>query len=86
MAILRRQLWDVTTGSLGEQQEWWDLCYDDERRAFFVEHLWHHINKVSLLEPPSLGREHIIVASYNGPCWWLIDDLEDELLAEAGHD
>ena len=84
MAILRRRLWDTTNGW---NQDWWDLCYDDVRRSFYVEHRWHHINKIGPLEPPYRGNEHISIVSYGGgPGWFLIDDFEDELLEEAGHD
>lgn len=82
VAILRRYLWDTTKDY---NQDWWDLCYDDVRREFYVEHRWHHMNIKNILEPPYKGNEHILIRSYDGPCWWLIDDLEDKLLEEAGH-
>ena len=86
MAIFRRPLAEQAKGTLGEEEDWWNLCYDDEKRQFFVEHRWHHINKKNIAEPPYTGSEHISIASFDGPGQWLIDDLEDELLEEAGHD
>lgn len=81
MAVLRRYLWDSTNKW---DQDWWDLCYDDEKRSFYVEHRWDHANDTPLA--PHRGNEHISITSFTGPCWWLIDDLEDQMLEEAGHD
>mgnify|MGYP007093984157 FL=1 len=83
MAVLRRRLSETTKGC---NQDWWDLCYDDARRLFFVEYRWHHLNETNGIETPYRGREHVHVGSLNGSGWWLIDDFEDELLSEAGHD
>lgn len=83
MTILRRQLGETAKDW---NQDWWELCYDDVRRFFYVEHRWHHVDERSVAIPPYQGNEHISIGSFNGPGWWLIDDFEDELLEEAGHD
>ncbi|WP_209427311.1 hypothetical protein [Pararhodobacter sp. SW119] len=85
MAVLKKQIGKRIKGSLQEREDWWHLCYDTERREFFVEHEWSHMNayKVSAKADEGLRREAI--EGYSGIGSDKIDQAKVDLLAEAGH-
>lgn len=85
MAIIRRQLKLVVTGSLGDKDDWWRLCYDTDAREFFIEHEWSHMNGYNVASPAVEGSERKSAEGYGGPGSEKLEQAKQELLAQAGH-
>ena len=85
MGILKRQLAMVVTGSLGDKDDWWRLCYDTDVREFFIEHEWSHMNGYNVKSPPVEGSQRLSAEGYRGHGLDKLEQAKQELLAEAGH-
>lgn len=85
MAVLKKEIAKRIKGSLQEREDWWRLCYDTERREFFVEHEWHHMDAYNIRSAADEGTETEPATDYRGNGSDKIEKAKAALLARAGH-
>ena len=83
MAMLREQIAQRTKGPLGENEDWWVLCYNTGVGRFHVQHEWSYINPYKLPNGGSTGTTRHDAASYTGQGSDRLEEAKRLLLERA---
>ena len=82
MPILSRQIAQRVKGALGEDEDWWRLCYDTEADGFYNEHKGSYVNPYKFRVPNTGTRRHPI-ANWDGPGSDRLNEAKAALTEEA---